>query len=408
MALNSKPRLSIAIGVLVAIFFWLPLSAEVRSAPAAEAIQATGLEPIARIPFEDGSHAETATIRGRDYAFVATAVTDGVAELRVIDITKPSRPRVVARIDCGIYQGHIQISHDRRTLILGVDIPAAPGSCMPAGEMGFITVDITDPEAPRPLGFAIDANGSHSTAAHPSKPFVYNGEGFVDSPGRMTVWSIKNPAKPRLVKTVDIGEHSAHDLSFNTRGDLAAVAAVSSIKLLDTSDPADPKIEFVTQCPGCLHTHEARFTPDGDRLVVNDEFLVGPNPCPGAALYFYDVVDLPTGTGLELSGTYHPSDLVVNGNDEAVFCTAHVFDISADGTKIAAAWHGAGVRYLDITHSSGVSYGAQVTTPGGAIEIGSYLASDTDAFAAKMHKGPFVYVVDANRGFEVLRVTPGN
>ena len=177
------------------------------------------------------------------------------------------------------------------------------------------------------------------------------------------------------------------------------------MKLLDTSDPVNPTIEFVTQCPGCVHTHEARFTPDGTKLVVNDEFVAGPNPCPGAALYFYDVVDAPTGTALVMTGAYFPSDLIVNGNAEATFCTAHVFDISDDGTKIAASWHGAGVRYLDIEATSGFTFGALAATPGGVQEEGSYLAPNSDAFSAKFHKGPYIYVVDVLRGFEVLKIT---
>ncbi len=360
---------------------------------------------MALVPFEKGAHAETATIRGRDYAFVATADTEVPSELRVIDITVPAKPKVIAELTCGFFQGHIQISHDKKTLIMGVDAPAPPGACMPVGSMGFVTIDISNPAKPRALGYAIDREGSHATAAHPKEPFVYNGEGFPEAPGRMTIWSIRNPAKPKLVNTVDLGEHSAHDLSFNRRGDMAAVASITSMKLLDTSDPANPKLEFVTQCPGCVHTHEARFTPDGKRVVVNDEFYLGPNPCPGAALYFYDVLASASGHALVLSGVYYPDDLVLNDANRPGFCTAHVFDISSDGTKIAAAWHSAGVRYLDITQSSGLSYGAEAGTPGGAREIGSYLAPNADAFSAKMHRGPYVYVVDTDRGFEVLKAT---
>ena len=366
---------------------------------------AVGLESVALIPFENGSHAETATLGGRDYAFVATGNRDVVSELRVIDITKPARPKVVALLNCGTYQGHIQISHDKKTLILGVDSPAVAGACMPPGEMGFITIDISDPTTPRPIGYAIDEKGSHSTAAHPTKPIVYNGEGFPDTPGRMTIWSIANPAKPKLVNTLNTGEHSVHDLSFSPNGKLAALASVTSLKLLDTTDPVNPSIEFITQCPGCVHTHEARFTPDGKRLVVNDEFMAGPNPCPGAAQYFYDVTETPAGTALVLTGAYFPSDLGVNGNGEATFCTAHVFDISSDGTKIAASWHGAGVRYLDIEQTNGVTYGALAASPVGVQEQGSYLAPDSDAFSAKFHRGPYIYVVDALRGFEVLKIT---
>ncbi|HWL66517.1 MAG TPA: hypothetical protein VNP73_11135 [Actinomycetota bacterium] len=359
------------------------------------------LEPISQVSFEDGSHQEFARIGGRDYAFVATGTTQGTADLRVIDVTTPERPRVVAKIPCGTYQGHIQLSHDKKTLILGLDTPSL-GACMPAGMMGFATVDISDPTHPRPVGYASIPRGSHSTAAHPTKPIVYNGDGFPEAPGEMQIWLIKDPSRPKLVSTLATGEHSPHDLSFSHDGRMAALASVTSLKLLDTSDPLNPKIEFVTQCPGCVHTHEARFTPDGTGLVVNDEFLTGPNPCPGGALYFYEIVETPAGRSLELTGEYVPNQIVLDPRSQVAFCTPHVFDISDDGTKIAASWHRGGVHYLDISETNGAAFGTMAPA-GGVKEIASYFP-DGDSFSAKFHRGPYIYLVDSRRGFEILRV----
>jgi hypothetical protein len=365
------------------------------------------LEPVALIPFKNGSHQVFAQIHGRDYAFVATGVTDTNGELRVIDVTQPTKPKVVAKIPCGTYQGHLQLSADKKTLILGVDTPSL-GACVPAGEMGFATVDISNPKKPRPIGYAPMARGSHTTATHPTKPFVYNGQGFPEAPGEMEIWSIANPAKPKLVNTFKTGEHSPHDLSFNADGTLAALASVSSLKLLDTTDPANPTIEFVTQCPGCQHTHEARFTPDGAHLVVNDEALSGPYPCPGAALHIYEVVELPSGShALRLEGEYYPGEVGTDANSQVGFCTSHVFDISAEGTKIAASWHSDGIRYLDISQTTGATFGTMAPA-GGVVELASYTPPNSDMFSAKFNRGPYIYAVDIQRGFEVLRITSGS
>ena len=274
---------------------------------------------------------------------------------------------------------------------------------MPAGLMGFVTLDISDPTRPRPIGYAEIPRGSHSLAAHPRKPFVYNGDGFPEAPGEMQVWSIKNPAKPKLITTLDTGVHSPHDLAFNRDGSMLASANAVNIHLMDTSNPMDPRVVHTTQCPGCLHTHEARFTPDSKRLIVNDEHPN--NVCPGGALYFYDIVDALGSPSLQLTGTYTAAEAGLNPNNEVVTkCTPHIFDMSNDGTKLAASWHEGGIRYLDISESSGVTAGTRNIVPGGPTELGWYASEGGYAFSAKMHKGPYIYVVDMNLGFQVFKV----
>lgn len=359
-----------------------------------------GLKLVAHIDFPRGSHQELTTIKGRDYAFVSE-LNEPSGTLRVIDVTVPERAHQVASIPCSGYQGNIQISHDRKTLVLGMDAPSTT-RCLPAGQMGFVTIDIRDPLHPKPIGYAINDKGSHSLAAHPTKPFVYNGEGFPDVPGRMQVWSIKNPAKPKLVTTLDTGAHSPHDLAFNRTGSMAATANAVNFHLLDTRNPADPKIVYTSQCPGCLHTHEARFTPDGKRLVVNDEHPATAS-CPGGLMYFYDLTGDPSAPVAEPTGLYFPTEILASSPTK--MCAAHIFDISDDGTRIAASWHDAGIRYLDITETAGVTHGTTQVVPGGPTELGWYVNSGGDSFSAKLFKGPYVYAVDLNHGFQVFKVT---
>jgi hypothetical protein len=270
--------------------------------------------------------------------------------------------------------------------------------------MGFATIDVSDPRKPEPVGFTEISRGSHSAAAHPTKPLVYNGDGFPEVPGEMQIWSIKDPSRPKLVTTVNTGEHSPHDLAFNADGSTLATANVSSLKLYDTTDPQQPALEFVTQCPGCQHTHETRFTPDGKRLVANDESVNPFSPCPGGALYFYDVLDSPQGHALSLTGTYTPSDVGFTSTSRVGFCTAHVFDISADGTKVAASWHYAGLRYVDISKTNGATWGSHASPPDGAKELGWWVHPEGDTFSAKFHRGPYIYTMDSERGFEIFRI----
>ena len=392
--MREQPMLGITVATAVMVLLLLAGAAQADSDFAAEGA-GEGMELVAEIPFRDGSHLAITTIKGRDYAFAA-AVDPG--SIRVVDVTSPESPRLVATLACGGFQGNVQISHDRKTLLIGLDAPSK-GGCMPAGKMGFVTVDISKPARPSPVGYASVPTGSHSLAAHPSKPFVYNGEGFPDLAGEMQVWSIANPARPRLVTTLDTGDHSPHDLAFNTDGSMAATANVVNFHVLDTSDPADPRIVVTDQCPGCVHTHEARFSPDGGRVIVNDEYPAAPS-CPSGALYFYD---LSKDHELALSGAYLQGDKGANANNEAGFCTPHVFDISRDGTKVAATWHTAGIKYLDISETDGITVGTQQVVAGGPEELGWYSSARGDAFTAKFHKGPYIYVVDARLGFQVFK-----
>src|SRR5688500_10408036 len=79
-----------------------------------EADRSQGLKLVANIPYLGGTDMELATIRGRDYAFVGSAPHVGRSKrgaFRVIDVTDPERPQVVAKLDCSLWQADVQLSH---------------------------------------------------------------------------------------------------------------------------------------------------------------------------------------------------------------------------------------------------------------------------------------------------------
>jgi hypothetical protein len=184
---------------------------------------------------------------------------------------------------------------------------------------------------------------------------------------------------------------------------MLASANVVNVDLMDTTDPTNPRIVHTTQCPGCLHTHEARFTPDSKRLIVNDEY---PNSvCPGGAVYFYDITDAAEAPGLTLTGTYTAAEVGTNSHGDAVTkCTPHIFDITDDGERMAISWHEGGIRYLDISETAGATVGRQAVVPGGPAELGWYANEGGFAFSAKIHEGPYIYVIDVNIGFQVFKI----
>ena len=364
-----------------------------------------GLKIVANINYQGGTDMEFLTHKGRQYAMVGSAPGVGGARtgaLRVIDITNPAKPKLKATLKCSLYQADIQISHDKKTLIMGADTAGAPDSCLAVGKTGFMTVDIRNPLKPKPIGFAEIRYGSHNITAHPTKPYVYNSDSERTN-YNIEIWSIKNPAKPKKVSDFTSAPHSPHDISFNKNGTRAVTAARTHFDILDTSDPEKPKLLFAGQCPGCTLTHDAKFTPDGKNIVLGDEANGGSTmACPGGALYFYEILGTEAQPVAVLKGVYEPGEFVAAHGTTLGACTSHVFDFSPDGKKISISWYSAGTRYLDISNMTGATVGENGN---GVKELGWFKPEGGITWSSKMHKGPYIYSNDEIRGFDVFKIT---
>lgn len=368
--------------------------------------EGVNMKIIANIGYASGSDMEFATIKGRDYAFTGSfaSVKDG-GGLHVIDITNPAKPKEVAWLQCAVYQADIQLSHDLKTLIMAADSAGGPDSCNMIGKKGFMTIDISNPKKPKAIGVAEIPRGSHNVTAHPTKPYIYNSDSDVgNARGEIQIWSIANPAKPKLVNTVMAVGHSPHDISFNSKGTQAVTAGVDNIELFDTSDVENPKLQITFQCPGCSITHDAKFTKDDKGLIVGDEGGGGgAYPCPGGALYFYR---LENGIVPVLTGIYEPNEVVLAKDAQGGpgGCTSHVFDISDDGKQVAISWYTAGTRLLDVSAMQGVAFGEH--SAGGINEIGWFQPDGGVSWSSKFYKGTkYVFSNDIQRGFDVFQVT---
>jgi hypothetical protein len=369
--------------------------------------EGAGLELIKNIPWKGGSDFETATIKGRDYIFAGSyaSILEG-GGMHVIDITKPEKAKEVAWLKCAFDQADIQLSYNLKTLILASDGTGGPDACLGTTRIGFMTVSIKNPRKPKPLGFADIPRGSHNTTAHPKAPYVYNSDSDLEGTGEIQIWSIKNPKKPELVNTLsgaDVPGHSPHDMSFSPDGKLMVTAAISHWDIYDTSDPENPVLLWTGQCPGCSITHDAKFTPDMKRVIIGDEGGGGLTyPCPGGALYFYDL-HMDAGRPVPvLTGGYEPAAFGVTPNGPGG-CTSHVFDISEDSKLLSISWYTAGTRLLDITSSVGTTVGGN-GPPTGVVELGFFMPVGGSSWSSKMHEGPYVYSNDQNRGLDVYKV----
>ncbi len=392
----------------------LLLGSSVEASPAPPRAASSGLEQVATVEYQNGMHLAVTRSHGRDYVFASTSNGSPAGAgggIRVFDVTNPAKPKLVSLIPCTGNQGFLDVSHDGKTLIVGEGTRHPADVCMPPGTIGFYTIDISNPRKPKPLGAAVAAGPGHHVAAHPTKPFVYMAYGAVvptkaGEVGTFEVWSIADPARPKFVSVETVtGVHGPHDLAFSPDGSHAVASSMTALQVLDTTDPADPMELEVLQCPGCSHNHEAHFTPDGKHVVVSDETTGGgASPCPLGALYFY-AFNEEGGPYMELLGEWQPAEVGTpeGARTNAPLCTSHVFGISADGTKVAASWHNAGVRVVDITAMDGVGVGPHGP---GARELGWHVEAGADAWSAKFDRtGRFVFVNDAEHGFQVYRVS---
>jgi len=392
-----------AVAGLIAGAIGTPAAAGRKNAPLKG--EGRNMKIIANVGYSSGSDMEFATIKGRDYAFTGSfaPVEDG-GGLHVIDITNPAKPKEVAWLKCSVYQSDIQISHDQKTVIMAADSAGGPDSCLMIGKKGFMTVDISNPKKPKPLGVAEIARGSHNVTAHPKKPIIYNSDSDLGNVrGTIEIWSIKDPKKPKLVNTAMAAGSSPHDISFNSKGTQAVTAGVDSIELYDTTDVENPKLQFVFQCPGCSITHDAKFTADDKGLIIGDEGGGGGGyPCPGGALYFYR---LEAGVMPVLTGIYEPKEILLAKDDQGGLggCTSHVFDLSEDGKTLSISWYSAGTRVLDISDMTGAAFGEHNT--GGVKEIGWFQPVGGSSWSSKMYKGnKYVFSNDIQRGFDVFTI----
>lgn len=395
-------------GLMIGALAGPAVAAKSKSAPLKG--EGEGLEIVANINYKGGTDMEWARINGRDYAFAAGApgvggATEAEAGLHVIDITNPAKPKEVAFLNCALYQGDVQISHDKKYVYLAADSAGGPAACLGVGKLGFMIIDVRNPKAPKPVGFAEISRGSHNVTAHPKKPYVYNSNSDLGGGPEIQIWNVADPKKPELVKSVPSAPHAPHDISFNKDGTMAVTAAISHFDLWDTSDPENPSLLYEGQCPGCSITHDAKFTPDGTGLVIGDEGGGGGDyPCPGGQLHFYQ---LEGGRVPVYTGVYAPEEFVFarDGQTAPDGCTSHVMELSDDGKTLSISWYSAGTRYLDISAMMGAALGGN-SVPGGVSELGWFMPDGGVTWSSKFlnSDGKYIFSNDIQRGFDVFKI----
>jgi hypothetical protein len=269
---------------------------------------------------------------------------------RLIDITKPERPKLLVDFPCNGGQGDVSFykAKERLLLIQSVDSPQTSPNCNSSNSQfqdalpgpldweGVRVIDVTNPRAPFRVASIETDCGSHTHTTIPDptnqRAIVYvssyplSGLGDECKPPHSKIAIVEipdaNPAASRLLKyqplhddTQFFGEfRGCHDIQafLDSQVKVAAAACLSEGQLWDISDPANPTtLTAHTHIDNALVEvwHSAALTWDHEVVLFWDEHGGGvAHGCNGSAdttgnIWFYEFA--PPGTpALGLFGRY--------------------------------------------------------------------------------------------------------
>jgi hypothetical protein len=420
---------------LVAAVIALAITA--GAASAATATHSENMQHVRNLQYEVrnggtpnfGTDIEFAKIAGQTYA-LAGSYRNG---MQIVDVTSATKPRRTAVYDCGVTQGDVQVFRRadlpgrvfatyasdtfgdgtstcyREAEALGFSMKKSDGT----GKNGTFILEITNPAAPRTLGFVEVAKGSHNQTIHPSGRYLYNSNSDLETSlePAIEVFDITNFAAP--VKTADLAlpirpglGSESHDITFHKSGNRAYSAALSQGVNIDTADPARPEIiaEYIDPTINVWHQSDPFTFKDAagnlrEYVITEDEFAgaAGGPVCPSGGFHVYDVtgdkVNSPEKVGYWNIDDVRPT----TGADQT--CTAHVFRIHEAERMMTVAYYNGGVRVVDL---AGLASGQ------GMKEIGFYRFDNSDTWSVKTPKisrtGDFyLFANDIARGLDIYK-----
>lgn len=344
----------------------------------------TNLEHVARVPFSGGTDL---TFHG-DYAFVAAPDT------RIIDISDPENPVLVASVACSGKDIGVLATGGR--VVLTVSSQSGDGCPGASSRGGIRLVDVTDPANPI-VGPQVElAYGSHTNSPVGNTGLVYNSAYNLFNPlahHRAEIVDVTDFTNPRVVREFAFPATSTsggcHDILVELDRARAYCAALTETQVWDVSDPLDPVITATILNPAITIHHSAATIKGGDVLVIGDEWAgaIPPGGCahrglaPQGALWFYDVT-LPQPVPL---GYWAPPATTVG------LCTAHNFN-AVDGTDylVGSAYQG-GTFLVDATNP---------TLPA-TVDLEALPSATT--WSAYAYRG-YAFTGDLSRGLDAFRI----
>jgi hypothetical protein len=335
----------------------------------------------------------------------------------VVDISDPTKPKRVGKFNCPGGQNDIQLSPDGRWVAMAIETRS--NGCHPQDE-GTSILDVSDPANPREVAFINRQelpNGSHNNTL--DWPYLYVNQ-YVTSYSQLEIFDLSTPSQPKKVGGLSFnGEDSVHDLYVDHRPDgktFAYAASIGFSDVIDVTDPTNPILRERLQDPHVTISHQSEPNFDRRLLLVTDEYNGGAaftGACGGGparvpvptgipqfgdpqdigALHFYRLDargNIADSGAIDKAGTFN---IPYAANEEpSAGCTIHIFWQAPDENRLVTAWYGQGVRIVDFSD------------PAAPKELGHFIASGSDVWAAKPHRG-YIFTGDILRGMDVLKYT---
>jgi hypothetical protein len=446
-----RPRLPAALGVLLLLAACAgqtqtpapSLSAGPSDHTAHETVEpSSGLDPdqhsnsmrlIATLPNEDHSD----DFANSDFAFWGDLAVQGSYDgFRIIDISDPEQPSVLADVTCRGPQGDVSIwehliivSVDRPQTVAGCDSEDAADvveddpSAIPASGAweGLRIFDASRPTSPDLVASVFTDCGSHTHTLLPDpdngrlviyvESYALREEEFApecaNPHGHISIVEvpIADPASAQVVAQPAVPDTApwglpsgapadfhdttgCHDISIFRPLRLAAAACLSDGQIWDISDPLNPRTLAHVDQPEVFFWHSAAWSNDGTVVAFGDENLTdaGCADAPAGAIWFYTLTD-PASP--QLAGRFN-----LPRTQGEVVCSAHMFNVvpGIERDILVSAFYAGGTSVIDFTN------------PAAPQEIAFYDvggAQPSDQWSAYWYRG-HVYASDHHRGLDVF------
>lgn len=371
----------------------------------------------------------------RDFAVVGDH-SDGIA---IIDITDPESAYVADYISCanprsdvGVFQwteedGTLRsfVASSRESGALCPEagpettVSADDGNPLTNERGGFSMFEVTDPYNARPFArVRIGAGGAHNFKFHPAAPVAYAWNGEIGGAEVSSVQIVD--LSPYFVEGKPVTEirsfvgpttaGSPHDGELSPDGTTMYVASEYAYLIFDNSDPLDPQLTTAFAPNEGTYAHGYFPTPDGSIAITNNEslalggfFASRTGVCPGEGLAFYDTsVD---GAAIGPLSYYVPP--VQGQTPDHRACTSHFGRVAPNNQVMSVAWYVLGGRLVDFADPTlPIEIGAATfSLEDSKAQIAHGRTAGTESWSAKFYKGPYMYLGDLGRGFDVFKWT---
>jgi hypothetical protein len=384
-----------------------------------EDLHSPNMRLIANLPKDDTTNS--------DLAFWGNRLFAGNYEgFRIIDITRPSAPRVLSDFKCHGAQSDMGVWGSpsvRQLLFQSIDRDQTKATCdsvdTPANTSGFEGIrilDVTNARHPRFIKGVPTDCGSHTHTVVPdlanNRVLIYvssyplTGQDPLVGPPDETrscnvhfkVSVIEVPlAAPEnadvIRETIPFTAPSigCHDIGAMLPLDRAAAACLTEGEVWEIADRDDPQLLAKLFNPSIQIWHSGAYSNDGTKLIYGDEAGGGAGPfCVTSAdtfgrIWFYDAA-APMGPPLGSFKILRPQ-----GGE---ICTAHNYNQIpfAGHDLLVSAWYGGGTSVINFDN------------PAVPREVGFYDAQGArpaDTWSSYFYNG-FIYASDINRGVDIF------